>query len=205
MTTSPRRVLVIEDDLAQQLMYQRALRDMEFEYVGVTNAADAMRTLSRQAFAVTILDLRLGYEFSLDLFENIRERFPAVSVVIATGHGSFELAQRSINRDVVDFLSKPIPLVDLEHAIDRAWSRHVLVQTPVSRLRPAVAREVVETDDPPASTWLATRKSLNIDSLERELIVEALRRSGDNRKAAAAMLGISERKLYYRLTQYRVV
>ena len=132
---------------------------------------------------------------------------PAISVVIATGHGTFEFARRSIHRDVVDFLTKPIPLSDLERALDRAWSRHVLVQTPVSKLLlPRVSNDAVEEPPPDeaAPAWLTTRKSLNIDVLERELIMEALRRSGDNRKMAADMLGMSERKLYYRLTQYRV-
>ena len=40
--------------------------------------------------------------------------------------------------------------------------------------------------------------------MEQDLIIEALRRCNDNRKAAARMLGISERKLYYRLTLYEV-
>ncbi len=205
MSAAPRRVLIVEDDSAQQLMYQRALRTMDFESAAVANPTDALRALAKDRYAIVILDLRLGAELSLDLFEEIRERYPAVSVVIATGHGSFEFARRSIHRDVVDFLTKPIPLAELEHALDRAWSRHVLVQTPVARLVPlrpqALATEPAAEE---RSEWLASRKTLNIDVMERELIMEALRRTGDNRKMAADLLGISERKLYYRLTQYRI-
>jgi len=207
MTVAPRRVLIVEDDSSQQLMYQRALRTMDFETVAASSAPEALRALAKDKFAIVILDLNLSGELSLDLFEEIRERYPAISVVIATGHGTFEFARRSIHRDVVDFLTKPIPLSDLERALDRAWSRHVLVQTPVSKLLlPRIASDASEepTPDDTPSQWLTTRKSLNIDVLERELIMEALRRSGDNRKMAADMLGMSERKLYYRLTQYRV-
>jgi DNA-binding NtrC family response regulator len=207
MTVAPRRVLIVEDDSSQQLMYQRALRTMDFETVAASSAPEALRALAKDKFAIVILDLNLSGELSLDLFEEIRERYPAISVVIATGHGTFEFARRSIHRDVVDFLAKPIPLSDLERALDRAWSRHVLVQTPVSKLLlPRISNEAVEeaAPDEAAPAWLTTRKSLNIDVIERELIMEALRRSGDNRKMAADMLGMSERKLYYRLTQYRV-
>lgn len=207
MTVAPRRVLIVEDDSSQQLMYQRALRTMDFETLTASSAPEALRALAKDKFAIVILDLNLSGELSLDLFEEIRERYPAISVVIATGHGTFEFARRSIHRDVVDFLTKPIPLSDLERALDRAWSRHVLVQTPVSKLLlPRISNEAVEeaAPDEAATAWLTTRKSLNIDVIERELIMEALRRSGDNRKMAADMLGMSERKLYYRLTQYRV-
>lgn len=199
MSTAPRRVLVVEDDSAQRLMYQRALRDMEFEAVCAASEAEARRALSDRAFAIVILDLQLNGELSLDFFEEVRERHPAVSVVIATGHGNFDLARRSIHMDVVDFLAKPVPLADLERALDRAWSRHVFVQTPVARLFPRGPA----AGSAPSPGALSSRESLNIDEIERELVREALRRSGDNRRLAAEMLGISERKLYYRLTQYR--
>jgi DNA-binding NtrC family response regulator len=39
---------------------------------------------------------------------------------------------------------------------------------------------------------------------EHAAIREALRRRDNNRKEAADLLGISERTLYYRLSQYRV-
>lgn len=196
--SAPRRVLVVEDEHAQQLMYKRALMSMDFEPVPALTVQDARRELAARDYAIVILDLRLGGELSLEFFEEIRERFPAVSVVIATGHGTFDLARRSIHRDVVDFLAKPIPLSELETAMDRAWSRHVFVQSPVSKLFPPKARAKAP-GSPDVSAW----PSLSIDAVERELVEEALRRSGDNRKAAAQMLGISERKLYYRLMQYR--
>lgn len=207
MTTAPRRVLIVEDDSAQQFMYQRALRSMDFEAISVDSADAALSALDNSRFAIVILDLQLRGQLSLNLFENIREKHPEVSVVIATGHGSFEFAQRSIHMDVVDFLTKPIPLSELETALDRAWSRHVLVQTPIARLFPPQppSRAVPDANDQSRaiSALLSTLQDLSIEVMERELIVEALRRSLDNRKVAAEMLGISERKLYYRLTQYR--
>lgn len=203
MTTAPRRVPVVEDESSQQLMYQRALRLMEFEAVCVGTPEAAHEALKRAPFAIVILDLQLHGELSLDLFEQIRERYSAVSVVIATGHGSYELARRSIQMDVVDFLAKPIPLSELEKALDRAWSRHVLVQTPVARLLPPSIPGVPEHDADGLAASLAVRPDLSLEAMERDLIMEALRRSDDNRKLAAEMLGISERKLYYRLTQYR--
>jgi DNA-binding NtrC family response regulator len=201
MTTAPRRVLVVEDDSAQRMMYQRALKQMDFDPVCVESPEGAHLALKQGKFAIVILDLQLNGELSLDLFEEIRDRYPAVSVVIATGHGNFDFARRSIHMDVVDFLSKPIPLVDLEKALDRAWSRHVLVQTPVARLLPPAGAAASTADE--SAAFLTARQNLSIDTMERALIIEALRRSDDNRKVAADMLGISERKLYYRLTQYR--
>lgn len=201
--TSPRRVLVVEDESAQRVMYSKALAHMDFEPVCVGSMEAAKSALAAKPFAIALLDLNLGVSHGMDLFEDIRDRFPAVSVVIATGYGTFDIARKSIQMDVIDFLTKPVSLSELETALDRAWSRHVLVQTPVAELLPPriSAPALAETEE---SDALTARDDLSLEAMERDMIMEALRRSEDNRKKAAEMLGISERKLYYRLTQYRV-
>ena len=200
MTPAPRRVLVVEDESSQRLMYQRALGQMEFESVCTGTVEQAQRELAAGAFSIALLDLNLGADDGLGVFEFIREHYPAVSVVIATGYGTFEIAKRAIKMDVVDFLSKPVSLADLEAAISKAWSRHVFVQSPVDEIRAADTTGLFADDTPLPITDL---ESLNIEHVEKTLIMEALRRCNDSRKDAAKMLGISERKLYYRLTQYR--
>lgn len=204
MSQAARRVLVVEDESAQRLMYSRALEQMNYEAVCVGSGEEAKCKLTELPFAIALLDLNLSGEHGLDLFEVIRERFPAVSVVIATGYGTFELAKQAIRMDAVDFLSKPVGLADLESALDRAWTRHVLVQTPVAQLLPPLIDGVEGDFDGQPDLPLAQLQNLNLEAMERNLIMEALRRSEDNRKAAARLLGVSERKLYYRLTQYRV-
>lgn len=204
MSRAPRQVLVVEDESSQRLMYARALKQIDFQTVCVGSGEEARRELASDSFAITLLDLNLSGEHGLDIFEMIRERYPSISVVIATGYGTFDIAKQAIRMDVVDFLSKPIGLADLESAINRAWSRHVLVQTPVAQLLPPATESDDGAFDEEHDLTIAKRQSLNLDAMERDFIMEALRRCDDSRKAAARALGISERKLYYRLTQYRV-
>lgn len=201
MTTPSRRVLVIEDESGQRAMYERALRSMDFNPVCVAGPREARRRLAEEAFPVVILDLYLAGESGMDLFEELREKFPAMSVIVATGYGNLDLARRSIRLDAVDFLSKPVPLGELERALDRAWARHRLVSSPTIHEEASVATEMFDDNDDSGDA--ATREDLRIEAVEHELIMEALRRCGENRRDAAKLLGISERKLYYRLTQYR--
>jgi DNA-binding NtrC family response regulator len=196
-TPPPRRVLVVEDESSQRLMYSRALRSFGYEAECVANGADALNALARSTIGVVVLDLHLGRENGLDVFERIRDRFPATSVVIVTGHGSFDSVRRAIRLDVVDFLTKPIPLEELDQAMRRAWERHELVEMPIAELEPS-------SPAPGVDELVARASDLNLESIEQAAIREALRRAGDNRKEAADLLGISERTLYYRLSQYRV-
>lgn len=196
-TGSVRRVLVVEDESSQRIMYARALRSFGYEPTCVTTGVEALGALARDKTGVALLDLNLGPESGLDVFETMRDRHPAVSVVIVTGHGSFEAVRRAIRLDVVDFLTKPVPLAELESAVALAWERHAIVETPIAELEAA-------TDASSVGELVARAGDLNLESMEQAAIREALRRAGDNRKEAADLLGISERTLYYRLSQYRV-
>jgi two-component system response regulator AtoC len=42
----------------------------------------------------------------------------------------------------------------------------------------------------------------HVEALEKRLITVALERSGDNKSAAARLLGVSERTLWYKLKKY---
>ena len=62
------------------------------------------------------------------------------------------------------------------------------------------APAATETGPPLAADALALQPQ--VDDLERRLIREALRRSGDNKSAAARLLEISERSLWYKLKKH---
>lgn len=189
-----RRVLVVEDESAQRMMYEKALTKRGFGVQPAASVSEARESLGAEEFAVILLDLNLNGQSGMEFFEELRESHPATSVVIASGYGTLDAAARAIRMDVVDFLSKPVALEELEAAIERAWSRNVRLRAPMATLQPS------QTDND--AHMLTMRRSLSIEQAERDLIFEALRRCQDNRKAAARMLGISERKLYYRLNLY---
>lgn len=202
MSAAEKRVLVVEDEAAQRLMYRKALSSFGYSVECAETGRSALASLSRSRVGAVVLDLHLGNERGLDVFESIRERHPAVSVVIATGHGSIEAMKRAIRLDVVDFLTKPVSLAELESAMARAWARHELVETPVEELEdpaPDAAGAPAEIAD-----FVARTRDLNLESIEQAAIREALRRCDNSRKLAAEMLGLSERTLYYRLSQYRL-
>ena len=70
---------------------------------------------------------------------------------------------------------------------------------------PAEIADLTQTASPPAAQRNADDPlSLKdrMDALEREVIAEALRHTGDNKSAAARRLAISERALWYKIKRY---
>lgn len=167
------------------------MRDMGLCGAGARNAEEAVALAREVEFGVAMLDLNLPGCNGLDLLDQLRALQPDIAAVIVTGYGTLDAARRAIHLDVVEFLTKPCSLGELEAAVDRARNRFRLRRTaeksaPIEQFSPSAA--------PTATT---------MSEVERKAILESLERNGGNRIATARELGISVRTLYYRLSQYQ--
>jgi len=193
----PRHVLVVEDEPVQRTMLAKSLPDMGYECDTAASGEQALRKLADRPYTIVVLDLNLPGIQGMDLFERIRDRWPQTSVVVLTGYGDLDSAKQAIRMDVVDFLTKPCPLGDIEQTLDRAYQRYLVVNAEPSRLLP-------KPPEPEPIDQPHERDDLNLQQIERDAIIEALKRAEGNRTLAAKSLGLSVRTLYYRLSQYKI-
>lgn len=184
------RVLIVEDEPRMRELLQRALSGWGFDVAAARSGEEALRLAGDQPPPhIVLLDLDLPGIGGLETFARLRERQPELQGIVLTGFGSLGAARQAIHLDVVEFLTKPVPLGDLEQALDRAIRRI----TPA--LPPVVPADVASEPPPPPGQTLA--------EVERRHILETLARSHGNRTATAAELGISRRTLYYKLGEYQ--
>jgi DNA-binding NtrC family response regulator len=206
-----RRVLIIDDEPQLRSMLMEAIADMHYEPAAVASAEGAIRAMQKESFDILILDLNLPGASGMELLKTIRATKPSPQVIIQTGFGSLEDAKQALRMDVVDFLTKPCGLSELETALDRARNRRL------TELGDATAPRVIAEAEgapraprpTPAPTTATPSEAahvgdpVSLDDLERDHILAMLARNGGNRAATAQQLGISVRKLYYRLEQYQ--
>ena len=196
------RILIVEDEPRLRAMLLANITEMGMEPSGTASAEGALKLLDQQTFAIAIVDLNLPGMGGMDLCEQVRLRWPAIQLIILTGFGDLESAKRAIRLEAVDFLTKPCGMDNLEAALGRARLRWLDRWLAVPDHRdPPTADTEAETAEPlePASP----SSPVSIDDMERKLIFAAIDRHDGSREAAAAELGISVRKLYYRLRQYQ--
>jgi len=185
----PLRVLVVEDESRLRDMLVRAITDMGFAASGVASAEAALRAFAERPIDIALLDLNLPGMSGMELLERLRRQHADVQAIVLTGFGDLETARTAMHLDAVDFLTKPCALGDLEVSLDRARSR--------------LSRTSGASD--PASDRLdhAAPAGSSLEAVERSHILSVLEKNHGNRAATAAELGISLRKLYYRLEQYQ--
>lgn len=180
-------VLVVEDEKRMRELLADVLPGMGFEPIAASTAEKALNIMETLPADIILLDLNLPVMDGLAFLDRLRPEFPDTPVIIMTGFGSLDAAQKAIRHNVSDFLSKPAHLGEIENALARA---KLLLE---SRNLSDVSTAVAESDHPQT-----------IAEVERKMILEALERNGDNRTAAANELGISRRTLYNRLEEYRI-
>ncbi len=185
------RVLIVEDEVNLRELLADVVPDMGFPATAVRSAEEALKVLQSEGCDILMLDLQLPGMGGMDLFERVRREWPGVQVIVVTGYGDLATARRAIHLDVVEFLSKPCHLCDVEVALDRA------------RRRTRIGQDTVQVVAEVAQTKTVGTAAMTLAESEYRQIVAALRRTKGNKTMAAQELGISRRTLHYRLEEYR--
>ena len=103
------KILVVEDNKETQLIIKVALRD-RFELHLVTNASDAIASLSNQIFNLVLLDLNLeGKNEGKNILKVIREEMKnsELPVVITTAYDLKPDDEKFFQKNANGFVPKP--------------------------------------------------------------------------------------------------
>ncbi len=184
-----RRVLVLEDEPRLRELMLDQLPAMGYVAMGARTGEEAVRLLESESVDIAMIDLNLPVMSGLEFLEILARRWPRIRVVILTGFGDLEAARQAIRHGVVEFLTKPCHLGEIEAALAKA--RRMLLE-----------REPPHIEPEPEAFHVEPAGLETIAEAEKRLILEALDRFAGNRTAAAEALGISRRTLYNKLYQY---
>lgn len=181
-------LLIVEDESRMRELLTRAVTNWQFRAAAATTGEEALRHMDREPADIVLLDLNLPAMSGLECLEQIRRRWPQTQVIILTGFGDLEAARAAIHLDVVEFLTKPAHLGQIEQAIDRARRR--------------IPRRLPQLEPLPPELPADDVESTKLRDVERQHILATLAKHAGNRVATAEELGIALRTLYYRLAEY---
>ena len=103
------RILVVDDERNVHYSFRRAL-DGEYAVESAHDGAEAMRRLRDDPPDAVLLDVRLPDQSGLDTLASIRERHPAIPVVVMTAYGTTDTAIRATALSARDYLLKPVDI-----------------------------------------------------------------------------------------------
>ena len=128
--TEPRGpvVLICDDEEKLRRVLGREVARMGYRARLAATGEEALALLAREDASVVLLDLKMPGRDGLEVMGDIRSRWPAVQVVMLTGHGSVETAIAAMRAGAYDYLQKPCHLDELEALLARAVERRALTE-----------------------------------------------------------------------------
>jgi len=180
--STPRPLLIVDDDATFVRVLARALGSRGFEAITATSADEARALTRRHQPRYCVLDLKLGEENGLRLIPELHALVPDMRILLLTGYASIATAVEAIKRGAHDYLAKP---VDAD----------------------AVVRALLDGDGPaPADDDVpdAPEAPLALRRLEWEHIQRVLTECDGNISETARRLGMHRRTLQRKLGKHPV-
>jgi len=101
-------ILIVDDEKNIRSSLSRSLSLEGYETLAAATAREGMDTVEREPVDLVMLDVRLPDGDGLEVLAWIKERRPALPVIIMSGHGSIDMALEAIRTGAHDFIEKPL-------------------------------------------------------------------------------------------------
>jgi DNA-binding NtrC family response regulator len=120
MDMAPLPILIVEDEKNARLALEKALVGPERTILGAASAEEALELFLPGETALVVTDVKLpGYD-GIWLLQQLRQRDPAVYVIVMTAFGSVDLGVRAMKLGAYDFIEKPLDLQRIRLAVQAA-------------------------------------------------------------------------------------
>jgi len=103
-------ILIIDDEHSIRLALASILEDEKYKVFTAEDALAGIETLKREIIDIVFLDVLLPKLGGIEALERIRKEWPAVEIVMISGHANIDMAVRAVKLGAFDFLEKPLSL-----------------------------------------------------------------------------------------------
>jgi EAL domain-containing protein (putative c-di-GMP-specific phosphodiesterase class I) len=199
------RVLLIEDNAPQRLVYEQVLDHANLDVDAVGTLREARLFLSQRGpYSAVLGDLWLPDGRALDLIDELRRDDPDVPLVLLTASPTVETAIGAIEAGVHRYLTKPITNERLIHEVIEATNlcrvarmrRKVLgtLEDRARRRRLATGKPRSQLDEAFEQMWLAAQPIVRISTRQVYAYELLVRSDTENMRTAPQILDACERQ-----------
>ena len=120
-------ILVIDDESMQLKALSGFLKNKGYGVAETVSALEGLQKLKTMPVDLVLTDFKMPEKNGLEVLAEAKAINPEVGVVVMTAYGSIESAKEAIKGGAIDYLTKPIDLLQLELVIKKARERKQLL------------------------------------------------------------------------------
>jgi two-component system, NtrC family, response regulator GlrR len=191
------KILVVDADLAMRRLMGVRLGAANFAVQSVGTAQAALDTCIRSRPNLVITDLRLGDMDGITFLKELKSRWPMISVIVLTAHGTIPEAVEATQCGAFGYLVKPIEREELLGQVQRAiavstfsandsdWRATIVSRSQLMEDRLSIANRAASSDVPVLLT--------GENGTGKELLARAIHAAGPRRKKPFVVLACKDR------------
>ncbi len=119
----PIRLLLVDDEEGYVSVLCKRLSKRKIDVTPALSAADALGIMRKKDFDVAVLDLKMEDMDGIEALKIFKKIYPAMEVIMLTGHGSEKAASEGLELGAFDYLTKPCDLEELLRKIRQAVAK----------------------------------------------------------------------------------
>jgi two-component system response regulator GlrR len=180
------KILVIDQDANSRRSMTSRLSLVEYIVEAVGDAQSAIDYSGVLRPDLVILDLPLRDADGLELLKKLKSRWPQLTVIIVTAHGSIPEAVKATQSGAFSYLVKPVAKEELLGHVSRAvvgslgptsdaWRANIAARSQLMQDRLAIANRAAASDDP---ILLIGGQGSGTELLARAIHAASARRTG---------------------------
>lgn len=124
------KLLVIDDEPSIRFAIGQVFDKQSIEVLEADCGDHALEIMVQESPDAILLDIHLGLESGLDVFEKLRRLDAKIPVIFITGHGSTEAAIEAMKLGAYDYLVKPLDLQQLQEMVSQAIAISQVMHAP---------------------------------------------------------------------------
>lgn len=102
------KVLLVDDEEQFVTTLAERLQLREIQALTATDGESALSIMETETPQVVVLDVKMPGMGGLEVLRRIKARYPAVAVILLTGHGSTKIGIEGMDLGAFDYLMKPL-------------------------------------------------------------------------------------------------
>ena len=129
-----RKILLADDEVTFRKTFAKVLVEEGMSVKEVGNGTEALDAVTKERFAVAILDIRMPGADGIRVLREIMRIRPETRVIVITAYGTVEMAVEAVKLGACDYVMKPVVMDDILTKI-RQNLRYLELQEENSQLK----------------------------------------------------------------------
>lgn len=134
-------ILLVDDDFNERggLRFLIEREKLPLNILEAPNGKRALDMIRKEKVDILFADIRMPYMDGLELSAIVHEEFPEIKIIIFSAYGEFEYAKKAMEAKAVNYLLKPIDVLEfykvLNIAINRCREDRILAEQKKQRIQ----------------------------------------------------------------------